>query len=101
MGALPESEIKQFIEKLLAIAGGGEAEEAMPADIENALTQITEGLKQARETGEWDTDLLDNWQAMLGEIMQAMPERTDIVALFGHLLLDRGIMILRASGANH
>ncbi|MCH9845700.1 MAG: thioredoxin [Alphaproteobacteria bacterium] len=90
MGALPESEIKQFIEKLLTIAGTGEPEEALPADIENALTQITEGLKQARETDEWDTDLLDNWQAILGEIMQAMPERTDIVALFGHLLLDRG-----------
>ncbi|MCH9853894.1 MAG: tetratricopeptide repeat protein [Alphaproteobacteria bacterium] len=90
MGALPESGIKQFIEKLLGIAGTGEPEQAMPADIENALTQITEGLKQARETDEWDIDSLDNWQAILGEIMQAMPERTDIVTLFGHLLLDRG-----------
>ncbi len=90
MGALPESEIKQFIEKLLGIAGTGEPEQAMPADIENALTQITDGLKQARETDEWDNDALDNWQATLGEIMEAMPERTDIVALFGHLLLDRG-----------
>ncbi len=90
MGALPESEIKTFIEKLLGIAGTGEETEALPADIENALTQITEGLKQARETDEWDTDSLDNWQAILGEIMQAMPERTDIVVLFGHFLLDRG-----------
>ncbi|QCO02910.1 thioredoxin family protein [Azospirillum argentinense] len=72
MGALPESQVKAFVEKLLKLAGaagGGEGD-----ILEEALAQA----KEALEAGDTQTA-----SEIYGEILQADPENLNAVAYAG------------------
>ncbi len=89
MGALPESELQTFINKLVAHAGG-EADSEFSADHAAALQQINTELAQMRAENRWDLPLMKQWQDILADILVAMPKNNEIISMMGQLCLDCG-----------
>lgn len=75
MGALPESQVKEFVKRLAAMAGGA------PSPIDELL----EGAKQALEAGE-----LPVAAQAFGEVLQAEPDRPEAHAGLARTLLALG-----------
>jgi putative thioredoxin len=80
MGAIPESQIKQFVQGLIAGGGGGPAEPEGP-DIDGALTLAAQALA------------VKDWPAaaqIFGEILQAEPGHPKAVAGLARCYLESG-----------
>jgi putative thioredoxin len=80
MGAIPESQVKQFIQGLIAGAGAGTAEPEGP-DIEGALTLAAQALA-AKD--------LPTAASIFGEILQAEPGHPKAVAGLARCYLESG-----------
>lgn len=82
MGALPESQIKQFIEKIVALGGGADAE------AEAALGQALQAAADMQEQGQ-----PDDASQIYAAILQQMPENIDALAGLAGCLLDQGNVV--------
>ena len=89
MGALPESEIKSFIDKLLAL-NGAPPPDAQELNQAATLDEIKTNLNDMRVTNQWNLDLLRDWQNQLSDMLAAKDVGTDdaLVCLMGQICLD-------------